>query len=607
MRRLFLPILLTVLACRVCAGECAWCSDLSLNRGGQIKPTKMNFFWSQGEAETNKVDLLFAFDSAASQWLETNGWDQASFSDEVIFEMNSSLALTELDNCFTFRRAGCYGIDADLSDLKISKLYNYSSGMVKKEAYEPYFLPLRQYREEVKADIVVVFSVPQDTSYYGVSLGLTSDYLTKTGIVEYAEYAYCAVDVRAAFDRFCVLHEVGHVFGAGHEDTQRSSPGPQLFSYSSGYKFNVGNLEYVTVMGYLTMDSYGNFKNAYLPCFSSPDYLFNGVPVGTSNKNDNTRTLRETYPLVANFRVAKSVSETDNSISLVVRERGGSPINDGNVVALKQYVNVAFDVAAESQTGEKVTVKVTGLPSGLKYSAKAGGISGYAKKAGTFSVTVKATARGKSAVVRKFVIDVGEMPASLIGTYIGIISNAINGATLAKATVVKGGKVSLTFKYNGTTKTFSTTGFGYDAGEWIAQVSAHIKSQTCMFTLRLGERSATVDECSGILLQNVWGRKDITAPVFKRAVTANVGGLTAKMSGKGKVRITGVVDEKKVSGSFQLVAGVPSQGYAKGKWSVPVAFAAKRNFTGWVGWLEVDLVTDGANRVTGGQVRMAGE
>ena len=530
--------------------------------------------------------------------------------------MNSSLALTEIDKYFMFRSAGVYDIDADLSGLTISKLYNYSSGRVKKEAYEQCFMPLRQYRETVAADIVVVISAPQDTSYYGVSLGLTSDFLTKTGMLEYAEYAYCAVDVRAAFDRFCVLHEVGHIFGAGHTDTLRSSPGPQLFTYSSGYSFSIGDLEYVTVMGYLRIDSQGKYKNVYLPCFSSPDYLFNDVPVGTV-KNDNTRTLRETYPLVANFRVAKFLpgyaptggehgpGEGGGGISLVVSGGNGESIADGDVISLRQYVNAKFVVTAECPTSKKVKVKVTGLPSGLKYSAATGLITGYPKKAGKFSITVKATVKGEVAVYRKFAIMVDEMPKVFIGNYVGIISNAVNGVSLAKATVTSGGKVALTFKYNGTTKTFSAFGFILDSDELTVQVSARIKSKTHFFTVRLGNRSIMVDGYSGVLLQNAWGRKDIAAPVFKRTVTVSLGDLNVKFSGKGKVRITGNLYGTKVAGSFQLVAGCGTHGYVVDNWSVPVVFAAKKKFSGWVGWLEVELVTDGANRVIDAFVRMA--
>ncbi|MGN0851976.1 MAG: hypothetical protein ACI4Q3_01210, partial [Kiritimatiellia bacterium] len=54
---------------------------------------------------------------------------------------------------------------------------------------------------------------------------------------------------------------------------------------------------YYTIMAY-NADGYGNYYTA-VPYFSSPDYFYQGVAVGTADKNDNTRTLRETYQMVA--------------------------------------------------------------------------------------------------------------------------------------------------------------------------------------------------------------------------------------------------------------------------------------------------------------------
>ena len=58
------------------AGECGCCQTLSLRGASIITPSIAGFAWSQGEAETNKVDLLFVFDSSARMWLSENGWTE---------------------------------------------------------------------------------------------------------------------------------------------------------------------------------------------------------------------------------------------------------------------------------------------------------------------------------------------------------------------------------------------------------------------------------------------------------------------------------------------------------------------------------------------------
>ena len=620
-RTLLLLLAISVFYIKLEANECGCCETISLGKtGGAIQPSTLKFKWSQGEAETNKIDLLFVFDASARTWLEEGGWTEVSFANQVIQDMNCSIALTGLDAYFSFRTAGQYDLETDLSEWSLLKLCSYASGATKKSSLEQYFLPMRAYRDEIAADIVVVLTAPQDKTYYGISVEFTTDYLSSSEILSMANFAYSAVDIRSTFDRYTVLHEVGHIFGAGHSNKQKSSPGPLLFTYSAGYDYSINGREFTTVMGYMNRGSDGNYTNTRLPFFSSPDFVHNSVPVGTKSQNDNTRTLRETYPIVANFRVKTYLPEYSPSagntnyhnpnfddISLIVLPASGKAIENGDMVMLRQFGNVEFSVHAECWTGEKAMVKAKGLPTGLKYSSKTGKISGCPKKTGLFTVKLTAKVKGMAEIERTFTISVSPLSDAIVGLYAGIISKDASGDTLATATLYKTGRVIIKFNHEGRNRTFSCYGFtSIENNRWCAMPSTKINKATHSLNANFDvvERAISIEGYTGKLLQNPWGRKDIAAPIFKKALQRSFGDFTVRLYGKGKAKLIVSVDGKKTSSVFQLVAGTPEDGYKGGTWSLPVVFPSKKNFPGWTGWLVVYLTTDESNYVIGALVEM---
>ena len=285
---------------------CDWCGVEYLEPSA-LSPSadahKLN--WSQGESETDKIDLLIAFDQSAVNWITTSGWNSVSaFAEEAIFEMNAGLAQTGLDKLFTFRLAGICEVESDLSKKSLLTILNRVEGRNETlAAINDDYAAIRQRREAVRADIVAVL-VDSTSSTRGYSTPFESKHFNKNNIAEIAKYAYCVCSIKSLATHYSLLHEVGHIMGAGHCDTQKTAQGPQLFSYSAGYRFTVGGNAYTTIMGYPSTSADNPILR--LPFFSSPEYEMDGVPIGTVSKNDNTRTLRETYKLVANFRVSKT-------------------------------------------------------------------------------------------------------------------------------------------------------------------------------------------------------------------------------------------------------------------------------------------------------------
>ena len=109
---------------------------------------------------------------------------------------------------------------------------------------------------------------------------------------------------------------------------------------------------------------------------------------------------------------------------------------------------------------------VSGLPTGLKYDAKTGKITGIATRPGTYTVTLTVT-DGKAKYVSTITIKVEALPKILVGTYTGLIGRDVNVGNddpwmaygMASATVAANGKITAKMKLPcGTYLFFSAAG-----------------------------------------------------------------------------------------------------------------------------------------------------
>lgn len=263
--------------------------------------------WDRGEVETNRIDLLLVFDRKAQKWtMENASGDCVAFAQESVESMNACLAQTGLDACFTFRLAGVEILDRDFSKRDPLDLAHRASGMSPPAAKDrKCFQRLHRIRQRCKADIVVILS---DDFAERVGGGVQLDamnYSAAVGLEFCRKYAYCACEISRVRGRQIMLHEIGHIMGAGHgRDMWSGDSSPGARDFAMAHVFRDGEKLYTTVMGYPRPASQGE-PIEVMPCFSSPDYeTLSGVAVGTVS-NDNTRILRETYAIVANFNVAK--------------------------------------------------------------------------------------------------------------------------------------------------------------------------------------------------------------------------------------------------------------------------------------------------------------
>ena len=259
---------------------------------------------------TTYLDIMFVFDTTAQTWAASNG-GVAAFAADAVARMNVAMQTTGID-C-TFRLAAT-----------VNKSYTYGGEGLATPLYairnnEGVFSDVETLRTTYGADLVTLM-VDTGSAYGNTGIGFVLS--SSSG---HASYAYTTCSIRAVNQGHTHTHEIGHNLGCGHATNQASSPGPALFSYSSGYYFTASGNDYHTIMAY-NSDGYGGF---YDECdyFSTPLKTFgtSGVVVGNSSTADNARTIRETMSVVSAYR--------DSTVSTPPAAPTGVNATDGSSTA----------------------------------------------------------------------------------------------------------------------------------------------------------------------------------------------------------------------------------------------------------------------------------
>lgn len=162
-----------------------------------------------------------------------------------------------------YEQAGIYDSDYDETGKEPQTQLNDMT------ADKPLGAKIHIEREKVRADLVSMLST------YSIYCGIAKMPARK-------ETAFSSISCFGALG-----HELGHNMGAMHSD---ESPDQGVFPYAHGYKHTAPNFH--TQM---------RTSHGAIPYHSNPRLQYQGVPIGTVDKNDVARTFNERRDVVANF------------------------------------------------------------------------------------------------------------------------------------------------------------------------------------------------------------------------------------------------------------------------------------------------------------------
>ncbi len=170
-------------------------------------------------------------------------------------------------------------------------------------------------RDAYSADLVSL--IEESSQYCGVSYQMTTEGAA------FAGHAFSVVASQCATGYYSFGHELGHNMGLTHDHFSAVVPGVDPYSY--GYWDP--NFAFRTIMAY---DCPGGCPR--IQHFSNPRVTYNGLPTGTdyaldpANAADNSATLNETAPIVAQFRDSAQAGPPAAPTNLVAFTAGADSV-----------------------------------------------------------------------------------------------------------------------------------------------------------------------------------------------------------------------------------------------------------------------------------------
>jgi peptidyl-Asp metalloendopeptidase len=197
----------------------------------------------------------------------------------AINQFNSALVNSQITDAARLTLAGYVPIEfTETGD--ISRDVNTLAGHI----------DVQQFRNDFIADIVVLLT---NRSYRSVTGAVKAIDASQSDA-----YAICVVG--AAANEYVFAHEVGHLFGGGHEDDFRN-PQP----YAHGKRFDVNRWPFV--YRYSTLMHTDGTDYLRILNFSNPNVAYQGATTGDATVANVARRIAERASTVASFRTSPTV------------------------------------------------------------------------------------------------------------------------------------------------------------------------------------------------------------------------------------------------------------------------------------------------------------
>ena len=195
--------------------------------------------------------------------------------DLAFAEANQALAATNTEARFQQAGAIQFYTQSETTNYStmLSRLTNLGDG---------FYDTIGSQRNTNTADLVAYFA-PASSTLCGQAAAISAT----------SSQAYFVMSPNCISGNFTFVHEAGHLMGARHDNDPTLTP----YAYGHGYVITSQNRR--TVMA---VNNGPCSTCTRIGAFSSPTNTINGVPIGTTTRNDNTRVWRTRKATVAGFR-----------------------------------------------------------------------------------------------------------------------------------------------------------------------------------------------------------------------------------------------------------------------------------------------------------------
>ena len=255
---------------------------------GVKQQSNVSFPYDPEDINRAIIDILFVVDTNLTEE-DRDGMTVEEFVDKQVFEANHIYMVN--GTYALFRVAGIKMVDVAPGDL----YRQYAAFFGGRQE----FIGLDDWQREVSADLAFLFKKrPEEAIACGVANLDATEGIDKTrGITQcFHNTTFQSTSTTRYYERAheTFAHEIGHLLGAQHQESDTTSPG--IFEYSFGYNLpgynpQSNNPDYEGAWGgYGTIMSYGDlatgkFSNYTVSCYFPDDageYAGQSVKMGTS-------------------------------------------------------------------------------------------------------------------------------------------------------------------------------------------------------------------------------------------------------------------------------------------------------------------------------------